>query len=151
MWIRPLAGRSSAALILAALASFASSARAQAPQSPPTSLESDVKEMRAENGLIREQLRKLEEQQKTLLQLVDELQRKLDGRPVAIAEQSPPAAQAEPVPAALAVVPPKPAAPATQPAADRNIAAEDPYEDSIVLVKTPEDARIPILFKILGH
>jgi hypothetical protein len=44
-------------------------------------------------------------------------------------------------------VAPELAAPAAQPAADRNIAAEEPYEDSIVLVKTPEDARIPILLR----
>jgi hypothetical protein len=37
--------------------------------------------------------------------------------------------------------------PATQPVADRNIAAEDAYEDSIVLVKTPEDARVPVLLR----
>ena len=37
--------------------------------------------MRAENGAIREQLRKLEEQQTRILHLMDELQRKLDGRP----------------------------------------------------------------------
>jgi hypothetical protein len=104
-------------------------------------------EMRAENGAIREQLRKLEKQQKTMLQFMDELQRKLDGRPPAIAHQSPPAPQPDHEPAAEATVPPKPAAPAKQPAADRNIAAEDPYADSIVLVKTPEDARIPILLR----
>ena len=140
MWIRRLAGRSSAALILAALASFASSARAQNPQSPPTSPESDVKEMRAENGLIREQLRKLEEQQKTLLQLVDELRRRFDGSPATITNQS--LLPTQPDPQA-----PTQAAVAIQPAADRSIAADDPYEDSIVLVKTPEDARVPILLR----
>ncbi len=147
MCMRILSGKSSAAVALTSLMIFASSTRAQDPQSRPTSLESEVTEMRAENGVIREQLRKLEEQQKTILQLIDELQRKLDGRPAAIAQQSPPAPQPQPVPAAQAVVPPKPAAPATQPSADRNIAAENPYEDGIVLVKTPENARIPILLE----
>ena len=80
MWSHLISGKSSAALALASLALFVSSARAQAPQSRPTSLESEVAEMRAENGAIREQLRKLEEQQRTILQLMDELQRKLDGR-----------------------------------------------------------------------
>jgi len=147
MWIRRLAGRSSAALILAALASFASSARAQNPQSTPDSLESEVTERRAEYGVIQEQLRKLEEQQKTILQLMDELQRRLDRRPAAIAQQSSPAPQSEPTPPAQAAALPKPAAPATQPGAERNIAAEDAYEDGIVLVKTPENARIPILLE----
>jgi hypothetical protein len=59
-------------------------------------------EIRAENGVIREQLRKLEEQQRTLLQLVDELQRRLDGRSAPIASQSsPPALPAQPDPRRL--------------------------------------------------
>src|SRR5580700_9573054 len=147
MWTRSLAGRSSSALILASAWLFTSSARTQTPQALPASLESEVTEMRAENSAMRAQLQKLEEQQKAILLLMDELQRKLDARSVAIAPQSTPAPQAEPVPAALAGVPPTPAAPPTQPAADRNIAAEDAYEDSIVLVKTGDDARIPILLK----
>src|SRR5882762_2809341 len=74
--------------------------------------------MRAENGVIREQLRKLEEQQKTILQLMDELQRKLDGRPDAIAHQSAPAPQPEPVPvdggtATDVSIPGKPIVPST--------------------------------------
>jgi hypothetical protein len=77
MCMRILSGKSSAAVAWASLALLVSSARAQAPQSPPASLESEVTEMRTENGAIREQLRKLEEQQKTILQLMDELQRKL--------------------------------------------------------------------------
>ena len=81
---------------MTSLALFTTSVRAQAP--PPTRLESEVTEMRAENGVIREQLRKLEEQQKTILQLMDELQRKLDGRPAAVAQQSAPAPEPEPVP-----------------------------------------------------
>ena len=147
MCMRILSGKSSAAVALTSLTLFASSTRAQDPQSQPSRLESEVMEMRAENGAIREQLRKLEEQQRTILQLMDELQRKLDGRPPAIAQQSPPAPQPQPVPAAQATLPPKPAAPATKPSADRNIAADNPYQDSIVLVKTPEDARIPILLR----
>ena len=137
MCMRTLSGKSSAAVALTSLTIFASFSRAQDPQSQPSRLESEVMEMRAENGAIREQLRKLEEQQRAILQLMDELQRKLDGRPPAIAQQSPPAPQPQPrpVPVAQATLPPKPAAPATQPSADRNIAAENPYQDSIVLVK----------------
>jgi hypothetical protein len=90
--------KSPGALAVTCLALFTTSVRAQAPQPPPTSLEREVTEMRAENGVIREQLRKLEEQQKTILQFMDELQRKLDGRPAAIAQQSAPAPQPEPEP-----------------------------------------------------
>jgi hypothetical protein len=90
--------KSPGALAVTCLALFATSVRAQAPQPPPTSLEREVQEMRTENNAIREHLGKLEEQQKTILQLMDELQRKLDGRPDAIAHQSAPAPQPEPVP-----------------------------------------------------
>ena len=147
MSITPVFRKSPGALAVTCLALFNASARAQAPQSPPASLETEVQEMRTENAAIREHLLRLEEQQKMLLNAIDQLQRRLDGPSAAIAQPSPPPPQPKPVPAAKAEVPPKPAAPATQPAAERNIAAEDPYEDSIVLVKTPEDARIPILLR----
>jgi len=147
MWIRHLCRRSTATLMFTSLALFVSSTRAQ--ESPPTSLDSQDMSLQAEDGIIREQLRRIEEQQKNiddqqkiLLESVAEL-RRLDARPAAIAQQSAPAPQPEPAP----VVPPKPAAPATQPAADRNIAVEDSYEDSIVLVKTPKDAKILILLR----
>jgi hypothetical protein len=144
MWTRSLSGKPSTAVILASLALFASPVRAQ--QSRLGSLESEVTEMRAENGVIREQLRKLEEQQKAILQLMEEVQRKLDGQSAAIAHQPP--AQVAHLPAAQAAAQPKPPAPAAQPPADRNLAAEDPYDDSIVLVKTQEDVKVPILLKV---
>ena len=39
--------------------------------------------MMADNAAVREQLRKMEEQQRALLELVDQLQRRLDGSTVA--------------------------------------------------------------------
>jgi len=60
MWIRTLAGRSSAALILAALASFPTFARAQNTAIDAKQLESEVAAARSENGVIREQLRRLD-------------------------------------------------------------------------------------------
>jgi hypothetical protein len=129
-----LSRRPSAILLLAFLAWLGSSARAQTPQSGPGSLEKEVMEMRTENGAIREQLRKLEEQQKAMLQLMSELQRKLDGGPAVIAQQSPPAPQS--APPAQAVAPPQPAARTAPPAAERNIAAKDAYDDSVIFVKT---------------
>jgi hypothetical protein len=146
MWMRQLSGKPSVTVVLTSLTLFASSARAQDSQSAQSRLESEVMDMRADNRAIRQELRKLEEQQKTILQLMDELRHRLDGGPAAAAHQSPPAPQPDSAPAAQATVPPKPA-PATQTSADRNIAAETPYEDSIVLVKTPESARIPILLR----
>ena len=130
----------------------------ETPQSEPGSLEKEVMEMRTENGAIREQLRKLEEQQKAMLQLMNELQRKLDGGPAAIAQQSPPAPQ--PAPPAQAVAPPQPAAPTAQPAAldtpptitDSASTTLPPasggvYKDGIVIWETREDAKVPFLLK----
>jgi hypothetical protein len=153
-----LAGRPSAVLVLAFLMWLASSARAQTQQSGPGGLEKEVMDMRTENGAIREQLRKLEEQQKAMLQLMNELQRKLDGGPAAIAQQSPPAPQ--PAPPAQAVAPPQPAAPTAQPAAldtpptitDSASTTLPPasggvYKDGIVIWETREDAKVPFLLK----
>src|ERR1043166_7411475 len=42
-------------------------------------LKSEVESLKAENAAVRELLRKIEEQQKTLLDQVDRLQRRLDG------------------------------------------------------------------------
>jgi hypothetical protein len=151
-------GRPSAVLLLAFLTSFVSSARAQTPQTEPGSLEKEVMEMRTENGAIREQLRKLEEQQRAMLQLMNELQRKLDGGPAAVAQQTPPAPQ--PAPPAQAVAPPQPAAPTAQPAAldtpptitDSASTTLPPasggvYRDGIVIWETREDAKVPFLLK----
>src|SRR5215211_1088207 len=52
----------------------------------PSDLESQVAAVKAENEAFRESLRKMEEQQKLLLEIVDRLQRKLDG--VAIVDVS---------------------------------------------------------------
>src|SRR5579862_4776814 len=74
MRIRLLSGSSSAALVLTSLALFASPAPAQVSPSLPTNSESEVTEMRAENGGVRELLQKIQEQQKIL----DEHQKSID-------------------------------------------------------------------------
>src|SRR5258705_8342526 len=48
----------------------------------PDDLETEVAAVKAENAAVREQLRKMEEQQKTLLELMDRLQRRRDGLPI---------------------------------------------------------------------
>src|SRR6185503_5853771 len=51
-----------------------------APEEPkPNDLQSEITAVKAENAAVRELLRKMEEQQKTLLEQVDRLQRRLDG------------------------------------------------------------------------
>jgi len=46
-------------------------------------LESEVTSLKAENAAVRELLRKMEEQQKVLMEQMDRLQRRLDGPPIA--------------------------------------------------------------------
>ncbi len=164
MWIHPSSGRWSVALFSTFLASFAISARAQTPESQPASLESEVTAVRAENGVIRDELRKLEEQQQTLLQLVDRLQRKLDGRSATAAEQSSPSPQTEPTASAISAASgalaetassQTPAANALNtPAAETQSAnTSGPqgsflggrYRDGILIWEAPEDAKVPFM------
>jgi len=111
---------------------LATSAFGQAAEGqPPSDLEAEVAAVKAENAAVREQLRKLEEQQKKLLELIEQLQRRLDGS--AIAEKpptAPPPGEAQP-------------AQASAPAA-----AVERYQDGIVLAKTADDAKIPVLLKL---
>lgn len=156
MWTNRLSRSTSAALAFLLLTPYS---RAQAPQAPPSTVEGELTQLRTENRAIKEQLNRLEEQQKTLLRLIDQLERRLDGTPAPIA-QTPPAAP----PLPLAYTPP-PAPPPPQsgqpgqtpestllPPKDTppapNVAAADAYDDSIVLVKTREGARLPILLRL---
>ena len=114
-------------------------------------LKSEVESLKAENAAVRELLRKMEEQQKTLLEQVDRLQRRLDG-PTANIQ---PAAQ---TPGADATVPLTNAAntPA-QPAKAGNVSApqasdakrekEDRYQDGIIIYQNPDDAKVPFLLR----
>jgi hypothetical protein len=148
-----LSGRASATLLLGFLTWLPGSARAQTPQYGPGSLEKEVMEMRTENGAIREQLRKLEEQQKTILQLMNQLQRKLDGGPAAIAQQSPAAPQPEPVPAANAALnTPQPvtgsASTSVQPTSVTALqTSSGHFRDGMIIWQTPVDAKVPFLLK----
>ncbi len=151
MWTNPRSRRTS---IVLALILWADSARGQTQPPAASNVESELLLLRNENGIIREQLKQLEERQETLVGLIEQLQRRLDGTatPVAYTPPAPP-----PMPAPAPVTPdPNPPAQTPQPgkvppapaAPDQNIAAQDPYADSIVLVKTRDDARIPILLRL---
>jgi len=65
-----------AALVLTLLSSLAGRAFAQGPQ--VNDLQGEVLTLKAENAVVRELLRKMEEQQRALLEQVDRLQRRLD-------------------------------------------------------------------------
>jgi predicted nucleic acid-binding Zn-ribbon protein len=77
MPIHPVTRRFSAALksLLPA-----TSPRGQTPEASPSRLQKEIVEVRAENAAIRDELRKLEERQKMLLQLAKGLQRRVTDR-----------------------------------------------------------------------
>src|SRR5206468_10224232 len=103
--------------------------------------ENDVAAVKAENAAVREQLRKMEEQQKALLELVDRMQRRLDSLPVADRSRtalSPgPAPGADtPAPSTAAPETSVPSPPISRQATPKD---DDHYQDGIVIWKNPDD------------
>jgi len=175
-----------AVLALTSAPLFASSALGQSPPTPPDSsqakaapserklnkpenkvaaeapradeLQDDVKALKAENAAVRDLLRKMEEQQKTLLEQVDRLQRRLDGDATANVPATGPPSNATlvargPAAAANATDPSVPAADAantsglSSSAPIRQTKDEERYRDGIVIWETDEHAKIPFLLK----
>jgi hypothetical protein len=116
----------------------------------PNDVESQVAAVKAENAAVREQLRKMEEQQKALLELVDRLQRRLDGLAIADVSRSPqptgPAQGAEASAPSTAAPEASAPSPSVSPA-QANSTDEDHYQDGIVIWKNPDDASVPFLLK----
>src|SRR5882672_8971060 len=81
MPIRSSIYRCSAVLALSAF--FAASALGQAPSSSSAGMEQEIEDLRAENAVVREQL-------KTLIDTVSKLQRRLDGEPATVVREFPP-------------------------------------------------------------
>jgi hypothetical protein len=154
------------ALMLTSVTWSASSAFAQSQANRPDSrqndvaaeerssnyLKNDVETLKAENAVVRELLRKMEEQQKALLEQVDRLQRRLDGVTTAVVQPSglsqvgdagePPAHDANaPGPATNA------GNASGQQASVEKQATEDHYQDGIIIWRNPEDAKVPFLLK----
>jgi uncharacterized coiled-coil protein SlyX len=118
--------------------------------SRPGDLESDVAAVKAENAAVREQLRKMEEQQKALLELVERLQQRLDGH--AIADVSRTAQPPGPVQGAEASEPSTAAAEASVPSPSVSSAQviltdDDHYQDGIVIWKNPDDSKVRFLLR----
>ena len=132
--------------------------RIAADEPKPKDLQSEVDAVKAENAVVRELLRKMEEQQKALLERLDRLQRRLDGSaptdvsnadqplgPPATADASAPPANAPsntpPAETDSASTSPQPAAvAATQPNDER-------YRDGIIIWQTGKDAKVPFLLR----
>lgn len=110
--------------------------------SKPGDLESEVAGVKAENAAFREALRKMEEQQKILLQMLERLQLKLDEK--AVGDPPPPLTTTS----ANNETPPPPA-PAedtevfSPPAKPQDKPDDDKYRDGILIWETKDDASIP--------
>jgi hypothetical protein len=128
-----------------------------ADEPKPKDLQSEVDAMKAENAAVRELLRKMEEQQKTLLEQVDRLERRLAGTATDSQSNSQPigpAATADattPISNAASNTPPAEtdsASTATQPAP---VVATQPnderYRDGIIIWQTSKDAKVPFLLR----
>ncbi|HEY5839383.1 MAG TPA: hypothetical protein VIT19_10145 [Pyrinomonadaceae bacterium] len=110
-------------------------------------LKDEIDAVKAENAAVREQLRRMEEQQKTMLELVDRLQRRLDGAATTDIPPAAPLPDSQPAAAATApVINPADtsAAPPTVPLQQAN---DERYRDGIIIWQTPDDAKIPFLLR----
>ena len=123
----------------------------------PKDLQSEVDALKAENAAVRELLRRMEEQQKTLLEQVDRLQRRLDGVPTAEVRAN--VESQGPSPAADAAVQATNEANAPAPATDTENSSSPPppapigepkggiYNDGIIIWETDDDAAVPFQLK----
>jgi hypothetical protein len=124
-------------------------------ESRPNNVESDIATLKAENAALRELLRKIEDQQKVLLDHVDRLQQRLDGASTAdvqLAGKSQGAAQASD---GAVSVPNTVNAPVSLPNTDASATQasvikpekEDRYQDGIIIYQNSDDAKVPFLLK----
>ena len=120
-------------------------------------LQSEVEAMKAENAAVRELLRKMEEQQKTLLEQVDRLERRLAGTATDSQSDSQPIGPAATTDAATPIsnaasntpqAETDSASTSTQPAP---VVATQPnderYRDGIIIWQTGKDAKVPFLLR----
>jgi hypothetical protein len=117
-----------------------------AEEPPPNYLKSEVDTLKAENAVVRELLRKMEERQKALLEQVDRLQRRLDGATTAVVQASGPSQVADAgeqlANGANASVPATSAGNASaQQASVEKQDKEDHYQDGIIIWQTPKTLR----------
>jgi len=128
-----------------------------ADEPKPKDLQSEVEAIKAENAAVRELLRKMEEQQKTLLEQVDRLERRLAGTATDSQSDSQPIGPAATADAATPISnaasnPPQAetdsAGTSTQPAPVAATQADDErYRDGIIIWQTSKDAKVPFLLR----
>ena len=107
--------------------------RVAAEDRKPKDLESEIEAVKAENAEVRELLRKMEEQQKILLEQVLQLQRRLDGAATAALPTPPPVTNSTSTAVQSASV----AAPQD----------DERYRDGMVIWESREGVKVPFLLK----
>ena len=140
MRIRVARSQTQIGVTLAFVALFATSVYGQTAESTPGTLESQVERVKAENAALREQLLKIEEQQKELLELI---------RLSQPTNSTPPDGASSGSAGAEVALPPAVAAPTApqQAISAANQTKDDRYKDGMVIWQTPEDAEVPFLLK----
>ena len=109
----------------------------------PKDLHSEVESLKAENAAVREQLRKMEEQQKALLEQFERLQRRFEGTTTGT-----PQAADEALPVANAPVATNSENASAQPTATpQDQPKGGRYDDGILIWETSEDAAVPFQLK----
>lgn len=113
-------------------------------------LKSEVESLKAENAAVRELLRKMEEQQKVLLQQMDRLQQRIDNGTTSTTQSS---VSGSPQVADNSVPLTAPTSPSGQPTnagsapVQQKPEKEDRYQDGIIIYQNSDDAKVPFLLK----
>jgi hypothetical protein len=137
-----------AALMWTSVTVFAGSAFA-AEDSRSRDLTSEIDALKTENAVVRERLRRMEDQQKALQEQVDRLQRRLDGVTTAAAQSNEPSQVADAGGLANVGEPLANEASSPMPATNEGNAQEkeDRYQDGIIIWRNPEGAKVPFLLR----
>lgn len=116
-------------------------------------LKSDVAAIKAENAAVKEQLRKMDQQQRQLLELVERLQKKLDSSPATLQAVGQTIGPPSPGDASRIPIPVNPGADAgnTSSAQPKSKSVQqlldDRYQEGIIVWQTPDDAPVPFLLR----
>lgn len=148
---------------------LAAGAYGQSPAAEPANLASEVTTLKTENIALREQLKRVEEQQKMMLEVMNELKQRLGPSSTPIVETALPpsrpvlASTPEPPVLASPVLASTPAPPAvvsvvsaasTQAEQRQSVSArqviENRYRDGMVIWEAPENAQVPFLLRLQG-
>jgi len=111
-------------------------------------LEREVSAVKAENAVLKEQLRKIDEQQKTMLEQFKLLQQRLEGSTTAAdaLTAKPPSASPN-AEASAPTTAPETSSPSPVISTQPKTSDDDRYQDGVVVWKTSDEARVPFLMK----